>query len=167
MLTYDLQAIPQSDNVSESKRILKQSEVFHFTDHLFDPHAVRTPVLLLPFFCEDFGGNGASAENWGKFSGRKHLTCFCLYLLTRFVAPQEAVTKLLEKICHVLPPSYRSQCQAIVDKFSKTVMDAFIHYATPETICALLHMCKHEEAPVFGQTLFQGLYLLKNTFEKE
>ncbi|RVE65705.1 hypothetical protein OJAV_G00119490 [Oryzias javanicus] len=61
----------------------------------------------------------------------------------------EAVTKLLEKICHILPASYRGQCQAIVDKFSKTVMDAFIHYATPETICALLHMCKQEEAPVF------------------
>ncbi|KAF6725892.1 Prosaposin [Oryzias melastigma] len=100
MLTYDLQAIPQSDN------------------------------------------SGPQCS-------------FCLFFVKTLeeMVPQqrteEAVTKLLEKICHVLPPSYRSQCQAIVDKFSKTVMDAFIHYATPETICALLHMCKHEEAPVF------------------
>uniref|UniRef100_A0A8C7YI70 Saposin B-type domain-containing protein n=1 Tax=Oryzias sinensis TaxID=183150 RepID=A0A8C7YI70_9TELE len=85
---------------------------------------------------------------------------FCLFFVKTLeeMLPQqrteEAVAKLLDKICHILPPSYRGQCEAIIDKFSKSVMDAFIHYATPQTICALLHMCKQqqEEASVFGQS---------------
>lgn len=66
---------------------------------------------------------------------------------------QSAVTKLLEQICHILPSTYQDQCEAVIDKFSKTVLDAILSYATPQTICALIHMCKGQEAPVVGQSV--------------
>ncbi len=65
---------------------------------------------------------------------------------------QGAVIKLLEEICHILPSSYRDQCEAVVGKFSKTVLDAILGYATPQAICALIHLCKGQEAPLVGQS---------------
>lgn len=68
----------------------------------------------------------------------------------RACLPQGAVIDLLEEICQILPSSYRSQCQALVGKFSKKVLDAILSYATPQAICALLQMCKGQEAPLLG-----------------
>jgi len=64
---------------------------------------------------------------------------------------QGAVIKLLEEICLILPSHFRNQCDAVVGKLSKTVLDAILGYATPETICALIHLCKGQEAPEVGQ----------------
>lgn len=64
---------------------------------------------------------------------------------------QSAVIDLLEEVCNILPLAYHSQCQALVGKISKTVLDAILSYATPQAICSLLHMCKGQEAPLFGQ----------------
>lgn len=65
--------------------------------------------------------------------------------------PQGAVIDLLEEVCNILPSSYRNQCQALVSKFSKKVLDAILSYATPQAICTLLQMCKGQEAPLLGQ----------------
>ncbi|TWW66022.1 prosaposin-like [Takifugu flavidus] len=79
---------------------------------------------------------------------------FCLLLVKTLenLLPKErtegAVIDLLEEVCNILPASYRSQCQALVGKFSKTVLDAILSYATPQAICALLQMCKGQEAPL-------------------
>ncbi|XP_017266236.1 prosaposin [Kryptolebias marmoratus] len=79
---------------------------------------------------------------------------FCVFLVKTLegLLPKErtedAVIKLLEEICHIVPSSYRDQCEAIIGKFSKTVLDAIIGYATPEAICALIHLCKGQEALV-------------------
>lgn len=70
--------------------------------------------------------------------------------------------KLLEEICHILPPSYRGQCEAVVGTFSKSVLDAIISYATPEAVCALIHLCKGQEPLVVGQSSF--LNLIKKMF---
>lgn len=64
---------------------------------------------------------------------------------------QEAVVKLLEEICHILPASYRNQCETVIDKVSRTVLDAILAYATPQAICHLMHFCKGEESPLVGQ----------------
>lgn len=70
-----------------------------------------------------------------------------------YPAPQQAaVIKLLEEICHILPPTYRDQCEAVIGKFSKSVLDAILSYATPQTICALIHLCKGQEAAILGQS---------------
>ncbi|KAK5601103.1 hypothetical protein CRENBAI_004024 [Crenichthys baileyi] len=77
---------------------------------------------------------------------------FCIFLFKTLeeLLPkertEEVVIKLLEEICHILPKTYRNQCEAIIGKFSKTVLDAILGYATPEAICALIHLCKGQEA---------------------
>ncbi|GLD55263.1 prosaposin-like protein [Lates japonicus] len=51
---------------------------------------------------------------------------FCIFLIKTLedLLPKErteaAVIKLLEEICHILPPTYRDQCEAVIGKFSKT-----------------------------------------------
>ncbi|KAJ4926073.1 hypothetical protein JOQ06_008257 [Pogonophryne albipinna] len=83
------------------------------------------------------------------------VTCpFCLLLIKTLeeMLPkdrtEDAVIKLLGEICHILPSKFRHQCEDIVGKFSKTVLDAIVSQATPQTICTLLHMCGGQEAPV-------------------
>lgn len=65
---------------------------------------------------------------------------------------QEAVIHLLEEICRIMPSSHRSQCEAVISTFSKTVLDAILSYATPQAVCSLLHQCKGQEAPLEGQS---------------
>lgn len=60
---------------------------------------------------------------------------------------EEAVTKVFEEICKILPSTYRAQCQAFIDKYSKKLMDAILGYATPQALCALIHLCKGADAP--------------------
>ncbi|XP_068430663.1 prosaposin isoform X2 [Clinocottus analis] len=79
---------------------------------------------------------------------------FCVFLIKTLedILPEEmteeAVTKLLGEICYLLPSSYRNQCEAVIGKFSKVVLDAVRSYATPQAVCALIHLCQGQEAPL-------------------
>lgn len=59
---------------------------------------------------------------------------------------------LLEEICNILPSSYRDQCESVIGKFSKTLLDAVLSYATPQAICSLIQMCQRQEAALAGQS---------------
>uniref|UniRef100_A0A3Q0SLS0 Saposin B-type domain-containing protein n=1 Tax=Amphilophus citrinellus TaxID=61819 RepID=A0A3Q0SLS0_AMPCI len=83
---------------------------------------------------------------------------FCTFLIKTL----EAVIKLLEEICHILPSSYRSQCETVIDKVTKTVLDAILEHATPEAICHLMRFCKGEESLLVGQ--FALLFSLQRAF---
>ncbi|XP_027882101.1 surfactant protein Ba [Xiphophorus couchianus] len=92
--------------------------------------------------------------------GEPATTCsFCIFFFKTLeeLLPKErtegAVIKLLEEICHILPSTYRDQCEVIVDKYSKTVLDAILGYATPQAICNLIHLCKGQEVIVDPCTL--------------
>lgn len=85
---------------------------------------------------------------------------FCIFLIKSLedLLPKErtetAVIHVVEDICHILPASYRDQCEALVAKFTKKVLDAIMSYATPQAICALMRQCKGQEAtPVDPCTL--------------
>lgn len=79
---------------------------------------------------------------------------FCTFLIKTLEGllpkerTEEAVVKLLEEICHILPAAYRNQCETVIDKVSRTVLDAILAYATPQAICHLMHFCKGEETPL-------------------
>ncbi|XP_044189908.1 prosaposin [Thunnus albacares] len=79
---------------------------------------------------------------------------FCIFLVKTLedLLPKQrtegAVIKLLEEICHIVPSSYRAQCESVIGKFSKMVLDAILGYATPQSICALIHLCKGQETPL-------------------
>ncbi|XP_060932892.1 prosaposin-like isoform X2 [Limanda limanda] len=85
--------------------------------------------------------------------GRAKSACsFCLFLLKTLedLLPKERteaeVVKLLEEICHILPSAYHDECEAFIDRFGKTVLDAITRFATPRTICSLLHQCEWQDA---------------------
>ncbi|XP_062290823.1 prosaposin [Scomber scombrus] len=79
---------------------------------------------------------------------------FCIFLVKTLedllpkARTEETVIHLLEEICHILPSAYRTQCDAVITKFGKTVLDAILSYATPQAVCALIHLCKGQEAPL-------------------
>ncbi|TDH01983.1 hypothetical protein EPR50_G00168630 [Perca flavescens] len=79
---------------------------------------------------------------------------FCIFLIKTLedFLPKErtedALIKLLEEICHVLPSTYQDQCEVVIGKFSKTVLEAILSYATPQAICSLIQLCKGQEAPL-------------------
>ncbi|XP_057675472.1 prosaposin isoform X2 [Corythoichthys intestinalis] len=60
---------------------------------------------------------------------------------------EEAVVQALEVVCQILPVSYRDQCEVIVGRFSKTLIDALMSYATPKAICTLIRLCPSQEGP--------------------
>lgn len=77
---------------------------------------------------------------------------FCIFFVKTLedLLPKErteaAVIKVLEDICKIMPSVYRDQCHSAVDKYSKLLMDAILGYATPQALCALIHMCKGMDA---------------------
>ncbi|XP_078126941.1 surfactant protein Ba [Sander vitreus] len=79
---------------------------------------------------------------------------FCIFLIKTLedLLPKEktedALIQLLEEICHLLPSTYQDQCEAVIGKFSKTVLEAILSYATPQAICSLIQLCKGQEAPL-------------------
>lgn len=83
---------------------------------------------------------------------------FFFFFLNSAPLLQEAVVKLLEEICHILPASYRNQCETVIDKVSRTVLDAILAYATPQAICHLMHFCKGEESLLVGQFVLPCFY---------
>ncbi|XP_034402560.1 prosaposin [Cyclopterus lumpus] len=82
------------------------------------------------------------------------LCSFCVFLIRSLEdmlpkgSTEKAVIKLLEEICRILPSSYRDQCEAVIGRFSKTVLDAILSYATPQVVCALIQLCQEQEAPL-------------------
>ncbi|KAM8828725.1 surfactant protein Ba isoform 2-T2 [Spinachia spinachia] len=78
---------------------------------------------------------------------------FCVFLIKTLeeLLPKErtedALIELLEEICHILPSSYRDRCEAVIVNFSKTVLDAILSYATPQSVCTLIGLCDGKEAP--------------------
>lgn len=92
---------------------------------------------------------------------------FCIFLVKTLedLLPkqrtEDAVIELLEEICHILPSVYRDQCESVIGKFTKTVLDAILSYATPQAICALIRMCDGQEAAVVDPCTLP-LYMCKD-----
>lgn len=77
---------------------------------------------------------------------------------------QDALISLLEEICHILPASYRDQCQTVIGKFSKPVLDAILSYATPEAVCTLMGLCNGKGAPRVGRSAFRFFFFFFQEF---
>lgn len=104
---------------------------------------------MLRYFVKEALQDAMASENV-----RPSTQCsFCIFLIKTLedMLPkertEEAVVQLLEEICHILPSTYKAQCEALVVKFSKPVLDAILSYATPQAICTLIHACKGQEDP--------------------
>lgn len=109
---------------------------------------------MLSYFAKEALQATVTSENSVEQVQPSTECAFCIFLIKTLegLLPKErtedAVIRLLEEICKILPPTYRDQCDAVIGKFSKTVLDAILGYATPQAICALIRMCKGQEAPL-------------------
>lgn len=103
---------------------------------------------MLSYFVKEALDAAVASEN----NSPKATCSFCLFLLKTVedLLPkqrtEEAVIHLLEDICHLLPASRQKQCEDMVGRFTKVVLDAILSYATPHSICVLLRLCKSQEA---------------------
>ncbi|XP_034997678.1 prosaposin [Hippoglossus stenolepis] len=110
----------------------------------------RDKQKMLSYFAEQALQAAVTSQD-----GRPTSACsFCLFLLKTLedLLPKERteaeVVRLLEEICHILPASYHDQCEAFIDRFGKTVLDAITRFATPRAVCSLLHQCEWQDAAV-------------------
>lgn len=84
---------------------------------------------------------------------------FCLFLIKKLeeMLPkertEESVVKLMEKICNHLPDHYKQQCNDLLEKYGKEIIDFLLTSATPHTICTLLHLCLIQDAPAWVPAL--------------
>ncbi|XP_006009554.1 prosaposin [Latimeria chalumnae] len=58
---------------------------------------------------------------------------------------EEAVVRLLNKICSHLP-YIAKQCEEMIDKYAKTILELILQKLGPHVICTLLHLCLGEDA---------------------
>uniref|UniRef100_A0A4W5JP76 Surfactant protein Ba n=1 Tax=Hucho hucho TaxID=62062 RepID=A0A4W5JP76_9TELE len=74
----------------------------------------------------------------------------CVYLikLLESMLPKMAVIDMLGKVCGILPLSCREQCENLIEKYGKMLMDMLLSYITPEAICTLIQVCHGMETPV-------------------
>ncbi|KAI1900953.1 hypothetical protein AGOR_G00055140 [Albula goreensis] len=78
---------------------------------------------------------------------------FCLFLIKKLesMLPKEktedAVVKLLDEVCTILPASYKDQCEDFINKYGKELIEFLLSSAAPHTICTLIHLCLVQELP--------------------
>ncbi|XP_041644498.1 surfactant protein Bb [Cheilinus undulatus] len=58
---------------------------------------------------------------------------------------EDALMKLMEEVCDLIPESYKDQCEDFVDKYGTEIVEFLMSSAAPHTICTLLHLCMFKE----------------------
>ncbi|XP_071339086.1 surfactant protein Bb [Trachinotus anak] len=78
----------------------------------------------------------------------------CLFIIKKLetLLPQnmteDALMKLMGEVCHLVPQSYKDQCDDFVNKYGVQIVEFLLSSAAPHTICTLLHLCLFEEQPL-------------------
>lgn len=90
-----------------------------------------------------------------KVNGEFSPVCtLCLLVIKKLetLLPQnmteDAIRKLMEEVCSLIPQSYEQQCDDFVEKYGEQIVEFLISSAAPHTICTLLHLCLMESPPV-------------------
>lgn len=68
-----------------------------------------------------------------------------------FMSLQDALMKLMEEICDLVPESYKERCDDFVSKYGEQIVEFLLSSAAPHTVCTLLHLCLFEDQTVPGQ----------------
>ncbi|XP_029018156.1 surfactant protein Bb [Betta splendens] len=61
---------------------------------------------------------------------------------------EDALMKLMEEVCDLIPQSYKDQCDDFVDKYGVQIVEFLLSSAAPHTICTLLHVCLVNEKAI-------------------
>ncbi|XP_038558939.1 surfactant protein Bb [Micropterus salmoides] len=75
----------------------------------------------------------------------------CLFIIKKLetLLPQnmteDALKKLMEEVCDLVPQSYKERCDDFVEKYGVQIVEFLLSSAAPHTICTLLHLCLFKE----------------------
>ncbi|XP_051923607.1 surfactant protein Bb isoform X1 [Hippocampus zosterae] len=78
----------------------------------------------------------------------------CLFVIKKLetLLPQnmteDALMKLIDEVCDLLPQSYKDECDDFVSKYGVQIVEFLLSSAAPHTICALLHICLFRDSNV-------------------
>ncbi|XP_040011411.1 surfactant protein Bb [Xiphias gladius] len=78
----------------------------------------------------------------------------CLFIIKKLetLLPQnmteDALMKLMEEVCDLVPQSYKDQCDDFISKYGVQIVEFLLSSAAPHTICTLLHLCVFKEQPL-------------------
>eukprot|EP01027_Heterolobosea_sp_BB2_P002773 GEZU01004166.1.p1 GENE.GEZU01004166.1~~GEZU01004166.1.p1 ORF type:complete len:483 (+),score=187.36 GEZU01004166.1:713-2161(+) len=56
-------------------------------------------------------------------------------------ATEEKVAQALDKVCSVIPKSYQSACEAIVNNYAPVLISAILNKETPSVVCTQVKLC--------------------------
>ncbi|XP_073730197.1 prosaposin [Misgurnus anguillicaudatus] len=78
----------------------------------------------------------------------------CKYIVNKLeeMLPKErteqAIMSLLERLCSEFPAAIQSQCNNIVEKYAKALIEMLLNETSPDLICKLLLLCGIIERPI-------------------
>lgn len=75
---------------------------------------------------------------------------------------QAEIEKLLEEVCAILPPSIKSQCDAIVTDYGPLIIQFLLQKLSPQQVCAVLKLCTNGKIYITRQ-----LFELYSTSQKK
>ncbi|KAL0979368.1 hypothetical protein UPYG_G00184180 [Umbra pygmaea] len=116
--------------------------------------ARRAPQQLSPAFTDmDLSRSVLDSGTSTEVQMINPLCTFCVYFMKKLESmlptemTEEAVVKLMDEVCGLLPASYTDQCNDFVNKYGKEIVDFLLSSAAPHTICVLLHLCLFQDKP--------------------
>ncbi|XP_011477437.1 prosaposin-like [Oryzias latipes] len=94
----------------------------------------------------------ASATETQKISGPVCALCLMVIRKLETMLPknisEDAILKIMEEVCDLVPASYKQQCDDFVNKYGADIAEFLFSSAAPHTICMVLHLCLFKEQPV-------------------
>ncbi|XP_031712194.1 surfactant protein Bb [Anarrhichthys ocellatus] len=100
-------------------------------------------------------GSKLGSATTTHLSGQFNPACsLCLFIINKLETllpknmTEDALMKIMEEVCDLLPHSYKDQCDDFVDKYGTQIIEFLLSSAAPHTICILLHVCLFEEQPL-------------------
>ncbi|KAG9354905.1 hypothetical protein JZ751_001618 [Albula glossodonta] len=127
----------QSSCMTQVKQYLPM--VIHFLTGFIKPGEV----------CMVLGLCGTQSEGKEQELLTNHIASVAMSSLVpvRGTSPEDAVVKLLDEVCTILPASFKDQCEDFINKYGKELIEFLLSSAAPHTICTLIHLCLVQELP--------------------
>ncbi|XP_027134029.1 surfactant protein Bb isoform X1 [Larimichthys crocea] len=109
-------------------------------------------LLRLPHLKDISTSALSTATDTRKVSNPVCTLCMFLMKKVESLLPtnitEDALMKIMEEVCDLVPHSYKDECDDFVAKYGTQIVEFLLSSAAPYTICTLLHLCLFNEQPV-------------------
>ncbi|KAM8760427.1 surfactant protein Bb [Acanthopagrus schlegelii] len=107
---------------------------------------------------QDSANKDVSTSELGTATGDHEVSgpvcALCLFIMKKLETllptnmTEDALMKLMEEICDLVPESYKERCDDFVSKYGEQIVEFLLSSAAPHTVCTLLHLCLFEDQTV-------------------